>query len=113
MVLSYWSTAIIEAALVKCLFFLNPLNSKSGTILEYCNQGFMTNVTSQSELCSELEKLLSRMERYETLTQQSSHSEYYLGCRDGKASVRSAGEILRSLFPKQGDPCEAIPMPHM
>lgn len=114
MALSYWSTTIIEAALYEMpVLFLNPLNLKSRAISEYCKQGFMTNVTSQGELCLELEKFRSRKDRHEALAQRSSHSEYYLGCRNGKASVRVAGEILHSLFPKQGDSCEATLVSHL
>ena len=95
MVLSYWSTALFEAARmgVPC-FFLDIRGKGSGVIAEYCQAGYGTVVHDAAELEKGLQGLATGSN-----AGQAPWNEYYLGPSDQGSSARVASFVLEHSAP--------------
>lgn len=93
MVLSYWSTAIIEAALVKLpVIFLNIRPTVSPVLSDFSRKSFCCIAHDRSEIQSQLSILMSKRQDPPLDPQVA---KYYLGTRDAQATRRVVCEILR------------------
>lgn len=97
MVLSYWSTAIIEAALLKIpQIFLNPLGFREDSLEEFAEHGSIRIVGDPAKLREVLLGFCNQKSNAGICSSDKSHSEYYLGSADGKASERAARVITEA-----------------
>ncbi|OGX12170.1 MAG: hypothetical protein A2351_05640 [Omnitrophica bacterium RIFOXYB12_FULL_50_7] len=99
MILSYWSSALIEAALAHMpVLFVDINNLGRPSLAAYESKGFCRIVKNAGQLRSEIESLCRSGSG---VALQSSHDvEYYLGKADGMASFRVAKVIREMLHPK-------------
>lgn len=100
MVLSYWSTTIIEAAIVKLpVIFLNMRPTVSPALRDFSEKGFCRIAYNRRDIADQLASLPDR-----GMDPPLSESvlEYYLGKRDQHATDRVISEILKSVRPESG-----------
>lgn len=100
MVLSYWSTAIIEAAIAKLpIIFLNVRPTVSPALRNFSEKGFCRIAYNRKDIVDQLASLPDTR-RDPPLSENI--LEYYLGKRDQHATDRVITEILESIHPKNG-----------
>lgn len=87
MILSYWSSALIEAALARMpVIFIDRNNLGRPSLVAYASKGFCRIVNNAGQLRAEIETHCQAC--FGTARQNSRDVEYFLGERDGHASSR-------------------------
>jgi CDP-glycerol glycerophosphotransferase (TagB/SpsB family) len=90
LVLAYWSTAIIEAAILKLpIICMDFKRNDSRAASEWHQEGLLRIVRNEAELRSEIEKIIAA-----PMTVDTPKRGYYLGSQDGRNSERVAAIIL-------------------
>ena len=94
MVLSYWSTTMIEAALCGLpVYYVDPLEIQSNSVIEFSEQGFCQLIHLKTELRTALEEALKGTK----IIRKNQNAEFYLGKKDGQAAERITNRILLHL----------------
>lgn len=105
MIGAYWSTAMIEAALVKKPVFLVDVTSLLAPLYDtqlgrpYFQKGFCTIIKSAEELKKNilgLQDVFKRGEHYQAAASPQDY-DFFLGIRDAKATSRSVDYIVKTL----------------
>jgi hypothetical protein len=93
MVLAYWSTAIIEAAIAQLpTIVLNFRSSVSPALLDFSRKGFCGIASNRKEIFDALAGINGRRPDF---VAAEPTLEFYLGKRDGLATQRVTDEIIR------------------
>lgn len=89
MILSYWSSALIEAALAQIpVLFVDTNNLERPSVAVFASKGFCRIVKNASQLQAELKSLCFAGSDH--APKNANDVEYYLGKRDGHAAARIA-----------------------
>lgn len=95
MILSYWSTALIETALLRLpTIFVDLCGLYGDSLNDFASQGFCQLVRSQEALERTLRELCLKKQPPMQLELSEEVREYYLGKREGNAASRVAETIL-------------------
>lgn len=98
MVVSYWSTTIIQAALLdKIVFYYEPRPTNSPCVLKYEKAGFCKIVYTPEQLRKEIERYVQSPQWCTGISSASSdEKKYYLGLNDGRGAQRVADYVMRN-----------------
>ncbi len=98
MLLSYWSTAIIEAGMAGVpIIYLDLESQNNASVRRYAESGFCEVATNDSELRNALEKFCERSDRTKFNGISAKILEYHLGKQDGKNTERVVSLLLETL----------------
>lgn len=98
MILSYWSTALIETALCGLPTLFVDLNRQHGpTLYDFASRGFCRVVQTEEALRNEIKHLYLLRDRYHQPTTSERELTYYLGGREKGSAARVSEGITHYL----------------
>lgn len=104
MVVPYWSTAMIETAMIGLpTIFLDMNQPHSPSLYQFAEQSFCRIVHNETELKTEIESLLHSKNTTTFDSISRTMDEYFLGKRDASSSLRVANYIQLNLFAQKNE----------